>query len=399
MYTRILLLFLLISTTGSGQELSVEKIWKSYEFSADYFKGFRSMNDGEHYSKITPTEEGISVTKHAFSDEKQTGQEEKKIETLIPASILSEINIDDYEFNADETKVLLMTESTPIYRRSYSAVYYLYDLLTGKLQPLDADHQPQTLAEYSPDGKKVSYIFGNNLYVKEIASNKVIQLTTDGKKNAVINGTTDWVYEEEFAITKAYGWSPDSKCLAYLRFDESAVKEFTMTYYDDVYPELYRFKYPKAGYDNSKVTAHLVHVEDQKSTQIELGMYAYIPRLKWSHSANQLIIQTLNRHQNHLTYHLVDVTAEEMTIRSFFEEKSDTYIEIDDNLLILEDGKTILRTSEQDGHNHIYKLGFDGAVKQITSGDWDVIEFLGIDEQKRIVYYTFAEPGPSHKAI
>lgn len=381
------------SCVGFSQEITVEKIWQDYEFFGSSVDGFRSMNDGNYFSKQTSSGAVQGITKHSFTDAEGSG------EVLIPATVLSKIQMDDYTFNSDETKALLSTQTNSIYRHSYSAVYYLYDLKTKALQPLDEARQPQTLAEYSPDGMKVSYIFKNNLYVKDIASGKVKQLTMDGKQNAIINGTMDWVYEEEFGIIKGYEWSPDSKHIAFLRFDESQVREFSMTYYTELYPELYTFKYPKAGEDNSKVTAHLIAAKGGKSAKINLGEYEYIPRLKWSGTTNQLIIQTLNRHQNELKYHLVDLTSGKMSVKSFFQEKSDTYVEIDNNLLILSDGKSILRTSESNGFNHIYLLDFDGKTRQITTGDWDVIEFLGIDEVSNDIYYSSAEAGAIYKGI
>lgn len=383
--------------TGIAQEITVEKIWKKYEYSGARIEGFRSMKDGEHYSKLTEQDEKQSITKHSITDAKA------KSEILVPSEKLifdgKKLVIDDYFFNDDESKILITTQTTPIYRRSFAAVYYLYDLKTSTIQPLDETHQPQTLAEYSPDGLKVSFIYKNDLFVKDLKTGKVKKITEHGKRNKLINGTTDWVYEEEFAITKAYGWSPDSKFIGYLRFNEEDVKEFNMTYYKDLYPELYTFKYPKAGEANSKVTAHIVPAKGGKTINLDLGEYEYIPRIQWSGSSNKLILQTLNRHQNHLKYHLIDLSGKKMTQKVFFEERSDTYVEIDNNLLILKDGNTILRTSEKDGYNHIYKLTFDGQNKQITSGDWDVIEFYGIDEVSNTLYYSAAEKSAIYKGI
>ena len=389
-----ILLFQFISFLAFNQELTIEKIWKKYEFYAKSVEGFKSMNDGETYSR--PIKDA-SIKKYSIVNQNDEGT------TLVDGKDLlyqgKEVVYDDYEFNADESKILLLTETTPVYRRSFKAVYFLYDIATKKIQPLDTEHQPQTLAEYSPDGTMVSYIHGNDLFVKNIKSGVVTKLTKDGKKNKIINGTTDWVYEEEFSITKAYSWSPDSKIIAFLKFDEREVPEFTMAMYGDLYPEQYKFKYPKAGEVNSKVTAHTINLKDGAIKNINLGEYEYIPRLNWSETANQLIIQTLNRHQSHLKYHLVDFTAKKPTQRIIFEEKSDTYVEIDNNLLILKDGKSILRTSEIDGYNHIYLLGFDGKTTQITKGNWDVIEFLGIDASNKTIYYSSAEPSSINKAI
>lgn len=393
MYRLTYFIFILVSFTSFTQSLTVEDIWRDYKFYARGVDGFRSMNDGEHFTQFSS--EGI--TKHSFQD--YQGKAEVILSKKDMTFNASPLSVDNYEFNADETKVLLMVDQTSIYRRSYTAVHYLFDLGTKKLTELDSKRSPQTQVEYSPDGKSVAYIFENNLYVKNLSDNSVKAITTDGERNKIINGTTDWVYEEEFAITKAYGWSPDSKHIGYLKFDESDVKEYTMKYFNELYPDLYTFKYPKAGEDNSVVTAHIANLDNGNSSEIDLGEFEYIPRLKWSHKQNQLILQTLNRHQNHLTYHLIEAKDGKYRSRVIFEEKSKTYIDVDDNLLILNNGNSILRTSESNGYNHIYQLDFDGTTKQITSGNWDVIEFLGIDDKNKMIYFTSAEKGAIHKGI
>jgi len=391
------LFFIFFISQLFSQELTIEKIWKNREFTEASVDGFKSMNDGEHFTKITENEGKTVISKYSFSDSNGKGEEIIQLSSLKLNG--KAVTIDDYEFNKDETKLLLSTNIKPIYRRSYTTIYYLYDLRSKTLQSLADEHQPQTLAEYSPDGTKASYIHKNNLYIKDLVSNKTQQITFDGEKNKIINGTTDWVYEEEFAITKGYNWSPDSKNIAFLRFDESSVKEFSMTYYKDLYPTQHTFKYPKAGEDNSKVTAHIYSLTNQKTNQLQLGEYEYIPRLKWSSSENKLVLQTLNRHQNNLKYHLIDLSENTFSSTVFFEETSSTYVEIDDNLLILKDGKTIVRTSESDGYNHIYKLTFKGISTQITKGSWDVVEFLGINEEKGTIYFTSVENGTINKSI
>jgi len=390
----LLFVFTIFSSMIFAQDLSVERIWKNYEFSPKRISGFKSMNDGEHYSSV---KDENSIYKYRLNDQNDQGS------MILDGSKLifdgKKITFDDYEFNSDESKILLLTNVESIYRRSYQAIYYLYDLLTQKLMPLDPNHSPQTLAEYSPDGTKVSFIHGNDLYVKTIATGKVEKLTQDGKRNKIINGTTDWVYEEEFSITKAYGWSPDSKYIAYLRFDEKAVPEYSMDMYGGLYPEQYTFKYPKAGEVNSVVTAHCIAVDSKKVQSIPLGSYEYIPRLNWSSKSNQLIVQTMNRHQSELNYWLVDVVKGKVSSKNFFTEKSQTYVEIDDNLLILKDGQSILRTSEENGYRHIFQLNFNGTMKQITSGNWDVIDFLGFDEATQQIFFSSAEKGAIQKSI
>ena len=386
--------FFLLSLQLYAQDITVEQIWKKYEFYPKGVEGFKSMKDGEHYTKMN--EEG-SIVRYKLTDPTDAGTLLVNGNSLMYKEV--KIAFDDYEFNFDETKILFMTSIVPIYRRSFTAVYYLYDLTTKQLMPLDEKHQPQSLAEYSPDGKSVSFIYGNDIFVKQVASGKVVKLTEDGKRNKIINGTTDWVYEEEFSITKGYDWSPDSKWIAFLRFNEKEVKEFNLTFYNELYPTEYTYKYPKAGEDNSKVTANIVNVSSGKITPIKLGEYEYIPRLSWSKTANKLILQTLNRHQNHLKYHLIDLSGKKMTQKMFFEEKSTTYVEIDNNLMIRKDGNSILRTSEIDGFNHIYQLDFNGVTTQITKGNWDVIDLYGIDESTNTVYYSSAEVSPMIKTI
>lgn len=378
-----------------AQELTVEKIWKNYEFYPASVNGFRSMNDGVHYTEIEDLN-GTAIVKKSILDE--------STEVLVGANDLIyegvSIYVDDYEFNSDETLLLLTTNTAAIYRRSFTADYFTFNLKTKELEPLDTDHSPQMHAEYSPNGEMVSYLYKNDIFVKNLVSGKIEKLTQDGKRNKVINGSSDWVYEEEFSITKAYDWSPDSKYIAFLKFDEKEVPEFDMAYYEgELYPNTYTFKYPKAGEANSKVTVHLMNVANGKIKPIDLGDYEYIPRLKWSDYDNKLIVQTLNRHQNELRYFLIDATTKKIANKQFFKEESATYVEIDDNLLLLKDGSSILRTSEINGYNHIYKLTFDGQQSAVTSGNWDVIECLGIDTETQTVYYTSAEKSPLCKGI
>jgi dipeptidyl-peptidase-4 len=392
----LLLANVAISQNTDPNALSVERIWKKFEFYAKGFPGFNGMKDGKHFTKLNQSERGNFITKHAYENYKGEGEVLVKEADLMPAG--KRIVVDDYSFNADESMMLILTNQESIYRRSFVADYYVFDLKTRQLSPLTSKGKI-TLATFSPDGTKIAYIFENNLFMRDLGSNLEKQLTFDGKKNEIINGTTDWVYEEEFAITEGFAWSPDSKKIAYLKFDESQVKEFTMTYYGELYPDLYTWKYPKAGEDNSKVSAHIVDISSAKSERLDLGQYEYIPRLKWSNTKNHLVLLTMNRHQSVLKYHLYDADKGGLQTRVFYEETSKTFVEIDDNLLILKDGKSLLRTSEKDGFMHIYKVGFDGSATQITKGNWDVIEFLGINEKTNVIYYASAEKGAIHKGI
>lgn len=383
-------------STGT-KKLTVEKIWKEYQFFGSRVDGFRSMKDGNHFTRFALIDGYKSIVKYSF--EEIAGKGERILEGKDLVYNGKELKPDSYEFNDDETKILLTTNRTKRYRRSYFAEYFLYDLEKKELQPLDPNHVPQTLASYSPDGKKVAYIHENNLYVKELESGKVKALTTDGAANKIINGTTDWVYEEEFAYTKAYEWAPNSEYIAFLKFNESDVKEFTMMYYYNLYPNKYTFKYPKAGEDNSKVCLNVVRLKNGKTKKIDLGDYEYIPRIKYSSVENKVMALTMNRHQSHLKYHWIDVDDKNMPATVVYEEKDDAYVEIDDNLHFLKDGEHFIRTSEKDGYNHIYIVGIDGSSQQITDGSWDVVEFKGINEEEGIIYYISAEEGAPYKAL
>jgi dipeptidyl-peptidase 4 len=395
---RILVLFLLgvFGTTFAQDELTVERVWKSGEFSQKGVEGFTSLSDGEHFTKLVREGGSNLLKKYSFKDFNGQGT------TLLDLSTVQfngqQLAIDDALMNKAGTMLLLQTGTEAIYRRSFSTVYYTYDLASKKTDLLYKTDAPQTLATFSPDGKQIAFVSANNLFVKNIATGKVTQLTSDGKQNAVINGTTDWVYEEEFAITQGFLWSPDSKYLAFMRFDESAVKEFSMAMYGELYPSDYTFKYPKAGEDNSKVTMHIVSAEGGAAQEVKLGAYEYIPRFQWSPVANELVVLTMNRHQNDLKYHLVTNPAAPAD-KVFYEETNQTYIDIDNNLTVLKDGKSILRTSEKDGFNHLYQLNFDGTQRQITTGSWDVIELYGINEKKGMIYYASAENGAINKTL
>ena len=393
----ITVIVLIINFSFGQKQLSVETIWKNFEFSEKGYPGFSGLKDGQHFTKLNNDKEGSSITIHSYINLQGEGK------VLVSKKEFEfngkRLTIDDYEFNEDENKLLLLTNRKSIYRRSYTANYYVFDLKTKKLDLLDSLHQESTLACFSPDGSKVAYVYSNNLFVKDLILNQIKQITSDGLKNSIINGTTDWVYEEEFSITKGFEWSYDSKKIAFLRFDESNVKQSNIDYYGKSYPTIYTYKYPKAGEENSKVTAHLYDLNNGNISTIELKNYEYIPRLSWSPVENILILQTLNRHQNELTFYKVDARLINPGISTFYTEKSDTYVEIDDNLRILSNGNELIRTSEISGYNHIYKLTFNGIQKPLTSGNWDVIDVYGIDEKKGFVYYSSAEQGPINKGI
>jgi dipeptidyl-peptidase-4 len=371
MKIRITLLGISLSLFTFAQDLTVERIWKSGEFYGKGVEGFTSLADGEHFTKIVSEGSASPLKRFTFKDFSGKG------ELILNLSELKfngkTLAIDDATLSPSGKLVLIQTETESIYRHSYKANFYVYEVASKNLRKVHAGNELQTLATLSPDERTIAYVSENNLYTFDLTISKNRQFTTDGKRNTIINGTTDWVYEEEFAITQGFQFSPDSKFIGFMRFDESNVKEFQMAMYGELYPDQYTFKYPKAGEDNSKVTFHILNLQNGEVAPVNLGAFEYLPRFKWSPVTNEIVVLTMNRHQNELSYHLIQ-NPTQPTDKVIYKETSDTYIDIDDNLTILKDGKSLLRTSEKDGFNHIYQLKFDGTQKALTSGKWDVIE-------------------------
>jgi dipeptidyl-peptidase-4 len=317
----------------------------------------------------------------------------KKVATLIDTKNFKSLadGIDSYTFSNDEKQMLIANATTPIFRHSFTADYYLYNLTTKELTKILERVQEPT---FSPDGTKVAFARENNLFVYDIASKEITQVTTDGKKNAIINGITDWVYEEEFAFVRAFDWSADSKKLAYIRFDESEVPEFSMNIYKkNLYPTVETFKYPKAGEKNALVSLFVYNVAVKSSKAIKLGNYSdfYIARMKWTSDANVLCAQVLNRHQDNLDLIFVDGTSG--VAKVVMNEKDAAYIDVTDNLTILKDNSFIW-TSEKDGYNHIYLYDKTGKLKnQVTKGNWEVTAYYGFDEKSKTVFFQSVENG------
>jgi len=321
----------------------------------------------------------------------------EKTATLVDSKDLVEVPyFESYTFSPDEHKILLKTASEPIYRHSELAYYFLYDIKTKTNRKI-SDHKIQEPA-FSPDNKRIAYVYANNIYVFDVAKGTTIQITADGKRNSIINGLTDWVYEEEFGFVRAFQWNADGTSLAFLRFDESEVPEFTMMKYGkDLYPHPVTFKYPKAGEKNSDVRLYIYNFSKAESHQIELGEYEYIPRIKWTKKPDILSVQTLNRRQNDLKLFAVNRSTKK--VRLLLNETSSTYVNVRNTLTFLQDNSFIWR-SEKDGFDHLYHYQANGSLKnQITKGNWDVIKFYGLDEENQIVFYQSFEDGSLNKTV
>ncbi|GHB29957.1 S9 family peptidase [Mongoliitalea lutea] len=391
-----LLACLILSWQIQAQEkkkVSLEDVFKSSVFSQKSVFGINWMKDGQFYSSLQRSPAGPKVVKINVATGEEAG-------VLIDGAALG-INFSSYSFNSDESKALVASDIERIYRRSSKGVYHVVDLKTGTAQQL-MDGEKIMYATLSPDNDKVAFVKDNNLYYVNLNSNEVTQITQDGKWNHVLNGAADWVYEEEFSMAKAFDWSPDGKRIAFIRFDETDVPEFNMQLWGKLYPEDYRFKYPKAGEKNSGVSIHVYDLASKNTVNVDAGEETdiYLPRIYWTNDANTLAYLRLNRLQNQLDlfYANVQTGASQLILR----EEAKTYVDLNsnDDLRFLEGNKGFIRTSEQDGYKHIYHHDNQGKlIRQITSGNWEVTNLVGIDEKGKKIYFVSTEQSPMERNL
>ncbi len=387
---KILIIFIGISTFLQAQkkEVSLEDIWRKGTFRADYMNSLNSMN-GDFYSLLN-TENGTSTV------DKYSYKTLEKVESIVNGATLNGLKtFQSYSFNSDETKLILGTNFKPIFRHSFLGTFYLYDVSSKMLTLIGEDIQRPT---FSPDSNKVAYAKDNNLFIRDFSNNTLVQVTKDGEKNKIINGITDWVYEEEFAFVRAFEWSADGTNLAYLRFDESAVKTFSMDVYgNEIYPTQEVFKYPKAGEENAKVTVHIYNLNTNGTAKVLFGNYEYIPRINWTKDDNILAVRTLNRHQNDLKMYFIN--AETYDTSLILNETDNAFVAVNDDLTFLEDNSFIW-SSEKDGYNHMYHYDKKGKlINQITKGNWEVTNYYGFDADKKTIYYQSVENGSINRGV
>ncbi len=377
------------TNTSDFKSITLADIWQKGTFRGEYLGGFHSMKKGDYYLVIN--NRGTELDKYSYKTL-------EKVETIITTKDLNGIpSLYDYTFSEDETKIIFGTQPRQIYRYSKTALYYVYDLKTKELTKItDAKIQEPT---FSPDAKKVAYMFANNLYVKNLETNKTIQITSDGEKNKIINGISDWVYEEEFGFVRAFQWNKNSDKIAFLRFDETEVPEFSMDIYgENLYPQQQVFKYPKAGEKNATVSLKLFYLKTNKLENIPLKNYEYIPRIKWTNNPNTLCITTLNRHQDDLKLFFVNV-KKGLQPKLILNETDNAYVDVTDNLTFLKDNSFIW-TSEKSGFNHIYHFSKTGKlINQVTKGNWEVTNYYGLDEKTNTIYYQSTEDGSINRSI
>ena len=372
-----------VFTLNSAQEITLNKIHSGY-YRTEFIYGINSMNDGEHYTIL----EKDGIVKYSY----KTG---KKIETILEAKI------QDYTFSHDESKVLVLNEQQPIYRHSFLGKYHVVNLSkNGKITALNNGNWVQE-PKFSPDGRFVAFISGNNLYYQDLSSEKITQITFDGEKNKIINGLADWVYEEEFGHADMYQWTKNSESLVFVKFDESQVKEMNMQVFNgNLYPQDFRFKYPKAGEENSKVSVYTYDLKLNKSTQINLANFEtyYIPQVFQTSQPNENAIVTSNRHQNKLE--IIKINTKNYSTKKILTETDAAWIETDNLSLEFLEDNSFLWASERDGFRHFYWYTPDGKLKkQITKGNWEITDYYGFNPKNSEILVQTTEKGSTNRVV
>ena len=379
------------------KELSFDQVVDG-TFNAKGIRDVNWMRDGQYYTTLERTDHDIQIRRYNIV----TGDYKVLVassQLLIPGRNTPVI-IQGYQFSADEKKILIKTDVEPIWRHSTREHYFVYNLQTEEIHRLTDSKEKKQYAQFSPSGDKVAYVQDNDLYLVNLDTGERKAITHDGKVNHIKNGATDWVYEEEFGFAKAWYWSPDGSKIAFYRFDESQVKEFFYTKWGDLYPDQTRFKYPKAGTKNSIVKIGVYDLKSGKTTWMDVGSEndQYIPRINWTKDSNTLAIRRMDRLQNRQDLTLANTNTGEIHIIKT--ETSDAWIDVNDDLKFLNNGKQFIYTSEESGYNHIYLYNMDGSlVRQITKGNWEVTNYLGYNDKTKKIYYLSTEDSPLQRQL
>lgn len=383
-----------VQAQDGGKAPTLNEIVGGYFYARSAGHGMRSMSDGRHYTSIS--QRGDALLRYSFA----TG---KLVDTLFSCKTARDCEFDrfdDYQISDNGHHILIHTDQTSIYRRSTKSKVYHYDVRRNRVEPLSQGGGMLRIPTLSPDGRMVAFVRDGDIFVKKFDFDTEVRVTSDGKVNAIMNGITDWVYEEEFSVTNLMSWSEDSECLAFVRTDERSVPEVQLPFYNSMlYPESYNYKYPKAGEDNSLVSVHLYDIASRKLKTIPLKVEEsyYIPRIEFVGRDGNLAVMTLNRRQDH--FRMFYINYKTMLPKLTFEERSDTYIDSEhiQSLRFVPQGFAYV--SERSGYAHLYLISDRGQVlRPLTQGAWDVTDFYGVDASGA-VYYQAADEHPTKRGI
>lgn len=383
-----------LEAQNGSKPIKLEDIISGQFYARGAGYGIRSTRDGAHYTQIAP--QGDALLRYSFA----TG---KLVDTLFSTSNArncSFTSFSDYDISSDGNHILLYTETEPIYRRSSKSKVYHYDVRRRYVEPLSEVEGKVMVPTFSPDGRMVAFVRQGNIFIKKFDFNTEVQVTTDGRATEIINGTTDWVYEEELETTKLMSWSEDSQALAYVRTDERAVPQYDMQLFQGkLYPTNYTYKYPKAGETNAKVSAHVYYLDGRhtKVVPIPAEDAYYIPRIEFIGRNGNLAIMTLNRHQNH--FRLYYTNYKSLLPKLIYDERSQTYVDSQHLQTLSFTDKGFVLVSERDGYAHLYQYTDQGTLqRQMTKGSWDVMAFYGMDS-KGVAYFQAATTSPTQYNI
>lgn len=388
-----------LASPSAAQRITVERIFASNDFRLQGLAPRKWLSDGARYA-IVERNPRTGAT-DLWIEDARSGERTLLIDgkTLVPPGAREPIAIEDFDFSADETKVLIFTNTQRVWRQNTKGTYYVYDVATKRLTPVSTRPGWQMFAKFSPDGTRVGFVRDHNIFVTDLRTGAETQLTTDGSET-IINGTFDWVYEEELGLRDGWRWSPDGRKIAFWRLDQSPVRIFYMIDDLGLYSQPIPLRYPKAGEANSIAQIGVVDLADGSVVWIDTGAdtNVYLARMDWAASPDELVIQRLNRHQNRLEVMLADVRTGRA--RVIMTDKDEKWVDVDDDLTWIAGGTRFVWSSERDGYNHLYLFDREGRqIRKLTDGAWDVTEFYGVDEANGWIYFAASEASPLERHL
>src|SRR5438552_3950344 len=392
----VLLAGSLVAQATQAPVLTVHSIWGTREFASDLVSPTWTK-DGAAYTTIETDSAGHT---DLYRVDAVSGRKERLVRgaDLVPPGAALPVAIEEYRFSSDGTRLLIFTNSARVWRQSTKGTYYVWDLPARRLIPVSAQPGYQMFAKLSPDGRMAAFVRANNIYVTDLTTGAETAVTADGNDN-VINGTSDWVYEEELDLRDAFRWSADGRRIAFWRLDQTAIRPFYLLNADSLYPELLPVRYPKAGMPNSEVKIGIVDLASRQTTWVDLGgdKDIYVAAMDFAGSSNEIWLTRLNRHQNRLDLLLAD--TQRGASRVIMTDRDSAWVDHNQPRWI-DGGKQFLFVSERDGYDQVYLFNRDGSlVRRVTPGGWDVLQVYGVDEKKRVLYCSGAIDGPLRRPL